>query len=90
MARQGHVNSCVHPHHRVEVPEGTAAGRAPASTSMFRPSIPLLYPCHTDLGVPFSQLQKHKSFIHDWKKWWRGIVMTILTSLGIFACSLGQ
>ena len=34
--------------------EGTAR---PTSKSMFRPqSIPMLYPCHTELGVPFSQL----------------------------------
>ena len=40
-----------------------------ASKSMF-PSIRMLYPHHSKLGVPFSQLQKHKSFMHDWKKWW--------------------
>ena len=45
-------------------------GARPASKSMFRPSIPILYPCHTELGVPFSQMQKHNSFMHDWKKWW--------------------
>ena len=59
--------------------EGTFARRAPgacpASKSMFRPSIPRLSPCHTELGVPSSQSQKHKSFMHDWKKWWRGSVM---------------
>ena len=60
----------------------------PTSKSMFRPSIPMLYLRHTELGVPLSQLQKHKSFMHDWKKWWQGSVMTILTSLGIIACSL--
>ena len=62
----------------------------PASRSMFQPSIPMLYPCHTELGVPFAQLQKHKSFVYDWKKWWRGSVMTILTSLGTIACFLGH
>ena len=61
--------------------EGTCARRVPACKSMLWPSIPMLYPCHAELGVPFSQLQKHNSFVHDWKKWWGGIVMTILTSL---------
>ena len=42
----------------------------PASKSIFRPSIPMLYHHHTNVGVPFSQLQKHMSFMHDWKKWW--------------------
>ena len=52
--------------------KGTFARHAPSVRpySMFRPSIPILYPRHTELGVPFSQLQKHKSFMHDWKKWW--------------------
>ena len=57
---------------------------------MVRLSIPMLYSCRTELGVPFSQSQKHKSSIHDWKKWWRGSVMPILTSLGTIACSLGH
>ena len=26
--------------------------------------------------MPFSRLQKHKSFMHDCKKWWRGSVIT--------------
>ena len=58
----------------------------PASKSLFRPSIPMLYPQHTGLGVPYSQ--KHKSFMHDWKKWWRGSAMTTMTSVAMFACSL--
>ena len=62
----------------------------PASKSMFQPSIPTLYPRHTELGAPFSQLQKHKSTMHGWKKWWRGSVMTTLTFLGIIAGSLGH
>ena len=76
--------------------EGTFARRARGPPGAPRiqinvpPSIPMLYPCRTALGVPFSQLQKHKSFVHDWKKWWRGSVMTRLTFLGIIACSLGH
>ena len=66
------------------------ATACPASSSMFRPAIQMLYLHHTELGVPFSQVQKHKSFMHDWKKWWRGSVMTIFTPLGITACSLGH
>ena len=50
----------------------------------------MLYTRHTKLGVPFSRLQKHKSFMHDWNKWWPGSVMTTLTSLRIIACSLGH
>ena len=42
----------------------------PAFKSMFRPSIPMLYPCHTELGVPFSQLERDNSFMHDGKTWW--------------------
>ena len=57
-------------------------GRAPADPA--RPgaglwgsmSIPMLHPSHTELGVACSQSQKHKSFMHDWKKSWRGSVMT--------------
>ena len=50
----------------------------PASKSKFRLSIPMLYP---EVGMPFSQLQKHKAFMHDWKKWLRGSAMTTLSSL---------
>ena len=65
-------------------------GARPASKSMIWPSIPMLCPGQPELGVPFSQLQKHRSFMHDWKKWWRGRVMTMLTSRAINACSLGH
>ena len=41
--------------------------------------IPMLCPSHTELGVPFSQLQKHKSLMHDWKKWRRGSVMMTIS-----------
>ena len=60
----------------------------PASKSMFWPSIPMLYPRHTALGMPLAQLQQDKSSMHDWKKWWRRSVMTTFTSLGLIACSL--
>ena len=45
--------------------EGTFAWHLvrPASKSMFRPAIPMRYPRHTEFRVPFSQLQKHESFI---------------------------
>ena len=58
-----------------------------ASKSMFRPSIPMLYPRHAQRAVPFSYLQELNSFMRDWKKWWQVSVMTILTSLDIIACS---
>ena len=72
--------------------EGTLARHVPGVPgiqSNIPAPIPMLYPCHTEHGVPFSQLQKHTSFMHDWKKWWRVSAMTILPSFGIFACSLG-
>ena len=47
---------------------GPARWARPASESMFQPSIPMLYPHHTELGVPFSQLQQHKPLTQDWKK----------------------
>ena len=48
---------------------GHSARCAPPK-STFRPSIPMLYPRHTELGVPFPQLQENKAFMYDWKKWW--------------------
>ena len=85
--------ACWKSHHKSQDTRGNVCPvhpPRPASKSMFRPFIPMLYLLHTELEMPFSQLQKHKSFMHDWKKWWRESVMTILTSLGIIACSLGH
>ena len=50
--------------------EGTLARRALGIQINVPAAIPMLYPRHTELGVPFSQSQTHKSSIHDWKKWW--------------------
>ena len=46
------------PHYTRECSPGAHLVR-PASKSMSQPFVPVLYPRHTELGVPFSQLQQH-------------------------------
>ena len=50
---------------RLNRQRGNVCPPRPASKSMLRPSTPLLYPRHTELGVPFSQLQRHKAFMKE-------------------------
>ena len=74
-----HLGSVViirNPHHpksgwleKMAKNEGSFAWRAPVIQINVPATIPMHYPGHTQLGVPFSQLQKRRSFMHDWMKW---------------------
>ena len=63
------------------------AQRVPAAPGI-QINIPTIYPNALLPSYRIWGTQKHKSCMHDWKKWRRGTLMTILSSLGIIACSL--
>ena len=63
-------------------------GHSPHNSGSLSPNkfsgIHCFIPVISSLGCPFHNC------IGDWKKWWRGTIMTKLTSFGIFACSFGH